>query len=774
MQRSSSTGGRSLGHRHGELLYLAVASGSSLLGILGSVLGWWPGQTLPWLMLFTAVIASFQGFVLGITTAGMSILILNLLRELTLMNAIILVFSAVIAHSIGESLRAAHRRSRALAKGHRLVAEALQALTLIEHRDRLLKSLPERLASLGEGGHIGVWIPTGSGFRCLICIPPISFEEVPDVGVMGRAMREGRPQYISDVRKEPSHIAAPGFKTLAELAMPLFERGEVVAVLNIERRRGFLPEEIDGLVRFAETVSLQLDRLADLEARRLITDLAIALQQSQTLQEAAEMALALLVRTTQEQSNRKEDLQRFALDAGVLWEARGAHMQALGYQGVTEPQLLQVLQEGLPYGQGIAWEVYRSGMPFYTSTYAYEPKGVPALQSLDWRTLVAHPIPTPDAKRSRFILVVGERTRRPWRRAEQELLSLFCRTLGVGFERLVEKTRHERVNRLVQDLLDAPSSGLYDRVLQEAIQMVPGSEAGSLMVLEEMHYHYKAVVGFDSEGLKSVTTDTDGMLHWYGLGKEHAEKGEPRLITIKEQPIPEVSYQTAPAEVMDLAGRLREIQANLCLPFSYRGEVLAYLNLDNLHDPDAFGEDSLRAARFFAAPLATILHEIRTHRLLKEAALTDALTGLPNRRAFDQILLEELKRASRYPTTFSLAIMDLKGFKTINDCLGHAAGDQALIRVARALNRELRSGDHLFRWGGDEFAAIILNSGKADARIAASRYVHAIESIRFGELDLSVSIGLAAYPEDGETPDELLNAADTRMYSAKISGVKVI
>lgn len=109
-------------------------------------------------------------------------------------------------------------------------------------------------------------------------------------------------------------------------------------------------------------------------------------------------------------------------------------------------------------------------------------------------------------------------------------------------------------------------------------------------------------------------------------------------------------------------------------PHPLQGEVLAYLNLENLHDPKAFGEDSLEAARFFATPLATLLHEIRTRKLLEEAALTDPLTGLPNRRAFDRFLEEELKRAERYGYPLALAVMDLRGFKQVNDRLGHAVG----------------------------------------------------------------------------------------------------
>lgn len=135
---------------------------------------------------------------------------------------------------------------------------------------------------------------------------------------------------------------------------------------------------------------------------------------------------------------------------------------------------------------------------------------------------------------------------------------------------------------------------------------------------------------------------------------------------------------------------------------------------------------------------------------------------------------EELKRAERYGYPLSLGVMDLRGFKQVNDRLGHAVGDLALMKVAEALQRERRNGDRIFRWGGDEFAALFPHTGKEGAIKAALRYARAIEALCFEGLCLGVNIGLAAFPEDGKTPDELLSAADSRMYQAKAQGLAVL
>ncbi|WP_105317659.1 diguanylate cyclase [Thermus tenuipuniceus] len=739
------------------LPYPVIALGSILLGLLAGYLGYTDPYILPWFMIFTAATASVYGLGWGLLAVGVSTFLLLPFPGFHIAAAALLLLSAWLAHGIGESLRRAHRRAKALAKSQRYLAEALEALPQAPNREDLLRGLPQRLAALGEGGHVGVWVPTTQGFRLLESIPPLPLKEVPASGVMGRAFREGRPVYVSDVGKEPNHIPAPGLNARAELALPLKERGEAVAVLNLERGKPFAPEEVEGLTRFAQAVSLQLDRLADLEERKLIADLSERLQSASTLEEAGAKALALL-------------LASLGLPSGTLWEARGGRMEALAYHGVEEPTLLQVLREGLPYGVGLVWQVYETRSPVFTARYAEESRVVPALKALGWRTFAALPVPSLGAPRSRRVLVVGQKEERLWRKAEVERLLLFCRTLGLGLERLEEKSRHQAVNELFLNLLQKPPEDLYQPLLEEAIRQVPGAEAGSLLVLEEGHYRYKATLGYDLEGLRKVAFTLEDQLRWYGQGKERGLRGEPRILSAKERDIAKISHETAPAEVIDTAGKAREIRANLCLPIPYKGEVLAYLNLDNLHDPLAFGEDSLEAARFFAAPLATLLHESRTRKLLEEAALTDPLTGLANRRAFDRFFQEELKRAERYGYPLSLAVLDLKGFKQVNDRLGHAVGDLALLKVAEALEKERRNGDRLFRWGGDEFAAIFPHTPKQGAIAAAFRYAQAIQGLCFEGLCLGVNIGVATYPEDGTTLDALLSAADTRMYEAKRRG----
>jgi two-component system, cell cycle response regulator len=155
-------------------------------------------------------------------------------------------------------------------------------------------------------------------------------------------------------------------------------------------------------------------------------------------------------------------------------------------------------------------------------------------------------------------------------------------------------------------------------------------------------------------------------------------------------------------------------------------------------------------------------------------ALHDPLTGLSNRSAFETYLDESFKRCENAKGHFSLMFLDLDGFKNINDTLGHDVGDQVLIYVSEALKSCVRAGDVVARLGGDEFAIILAEPGDrttvsqiADRILIAlgTQYSHEGQQVPYG-----VSIGVALYPGDGKTPEELLASSDSAMYAAKKAG----
>ena len=161
---------------------------------------------------------------------------------------------------------------------------------------------------------------------------------------------------------------------------------------------------------------------------------------------------------------------------------------------------------------------------------------------------------------------------------------------------------------------------------------------------------------------------------------------------------------------------------------------------------------------------------------LEHAALHDALTALPNRRALDQKLHHTIVQAKQAHTSFLLGMIDLDNFKYVNDTLGHEAGDQLLIAFTQRLSRHLRSGDFLARWGGDEFVLLLhhipptFSDQDLEDRLAS---IHRVVETPFEMglsrgIDIEMSMGLAHYPQHGEEGDQLLRTADIAMYQMKI------
>lgn len=157
------------------------------------------------------------------------------------------------------------------------------------------------------------------------------------------------------------------------------------------------------------------------------------------------------------------------------------------------------------------------------------------------------------------------------------------------------------------------------------------------------------------------------------------------------------------------------------------------------------------------------LHDDAEHR-----AATDALTGLANRRAFDEALARQVGTSQRHNRPLSLVMLDVDDFKSINDRLGHEAGDAALVAVAEAITNEVRQPDVCFRWGGDEFALLLPDARLAGAERVAERVTEAVSRSTgiHGDHSLSIGSGVATL-RTGERLDQLIERADAGLLATK-------
>ena len=200
------------------------------------------------------------------------------------------------------------------------------------------------------------------------------------------------------------------------------------------------------------------------------------------------------------------------------------------------------------------------------------------------------------------------------------------------------------------------------------------------------------------------------------------------------------------------------LQAHL-EPMAVAGRLVGFLAVD-WRSYAAAPPDEVRSVLALLAAQAALVTE---RGELQRSARTDGLTGLPNRTAFEDSLRREMNRATRLSTPLTVALLDLDGFKQLNDTAGHAAGDAALRAAADRWSHALRSIDVLSRYGGDEFAVLLPNCDLAQAE-------EVLDRMRAGTPDgLGASIGVTQW-QPRETAEELVGRADTALYASKRAG----
>ncbi|MCX6544787.1 MAG: diguanylate cyclase [Acidobacteria bacterium] len=215
------------------------------------------------------------------------------------------------------------------------------------------------------------------------------------------------------------------------------------------------------------------------------------------------------------------------------------------------------------------------------------------------------------------------------------------------------------------------------------------------------------------------------------------------------------------------------LQSVLVSPLQIEDHTVGALALYHT-DRDAFTVDHRRLLGRVATQAATVIANAVEFERTQEQSLTDVLTGLPNRRYLDRQFGQELARAQRQQGRLSLVVLDMDRFKQINDGFGHQAGDRALKEVSHVLRSSLRVYDVCARFAGDEFVLVLGDCDPVQAERRRQELQSAIAELPFepapGQpVQLSVSIGVASFPEDGQTVDEMMAVADRRMYADKAS-----
>lgn len=300
---------------------------------------------------------------------------------------------------------------------------------------------------------------------------------------------------------------------------------------------------------------------------------------------------------------------------------------------------------------------------------------------------------------------------------------------------------------------------LMDEIMRQGMQLTGAQAAG-------IAFYNQATVRFDewiTQGLSSQFIKNIRFLP-AGVAEMTFESGRPL----------QSDDRLRTEHRLDPLFQQEGIRSFVCLPLTSHANRLGVICFFR-KDLDCFQPDEIEILTTFSHLAAGAIENARLQEKTLNLAVTDKLTGLRNRRYFDQRLVEEIHHAAQQETPLSLLMLDIDDFKRVNDVHGHVAGDRVLQALSHALSGQLWQVDIAARYGGEEFAVILPQTDFSAARKVAERIRDNVAKLSVslpegGQLGITVSIGVACYPRCGETAESLVEHADQALYTAKREG----
>ena len=300
--------------------------------------------------------------------------------------------------------------------------------------------------------------------------------------------------------------------------------------------------------------------------------------------------------------------------------------------------------------------------------------------------------------------------------------------------------------------LDLPD--VLDAVVREAMRLIENARDVNIFLYKNHKLSFGAALDSDGTRNKAWSTPRSN-----GLTYTVARQGKMIIVEdTQNHPI----FTNAPKEWMG---------SIISIPLKVGDTVVGVMNLAR-SSVGGFTTSELRLLGLLSDQAAVAISNANLHQMISYQAYSDTLTGLPNRRALDERLEEEVQSARRNNYSFAVVMMDLDGFKSVNDTYGHSIGDEVLRLVFTQMARGVRNTDFLARYGGDELTLILTQSDMASAMVVTEKVVEGMKKITYTfpdkkKLRLGISGGIALYPVHARNASDLLRAADAALYQAK-------
>jgi diguanylate cyclase (GGDEF)-like protein len=305
---------------------------------------------------------------------------------------------------------------------------------------------------------------------------------------------------------------------------------------------------------------------------------------------------------------------------------------------------------------------------------------------------------------------------------------------------------------------------LFQLILDNALKALSNGSLGSIMTKERTDFTIASYVGYHEDIKDFRLPIEDSFLYRTTEGKMD------RIVNIPDLMILDKYYP-----YLTVFGEEKYIKSAITAPIYIKGSLFGIINIDSI-ETNAFDEDDVKSMEFIRNSIEIALSNHLSYQEKAFLARYDRLTGLYNRAYFEEQFVMVKDHALRNNHAFNLVMFDMNNLKRINDTYGHLTGDRAIQSVARILESNTRSSDFIARLGGDEFVGIFYRTDHAKLKekfdIMLGKLSQDPLMIGTEDISCSFSYGIADFPDDGKTMNELLKIADDRMYSFKGHGRK--